>query len=324
MEVAEKERMPRLSLGEERNMVTQLLLVNITVYILLYFIKIIYQMENLTIADFDRDILRNAVVSAQPMTLLTKPWTLITAMFTHVAFWDVFSNMVWLYCFGSLLQQFSGVRLVIPLYVFGSLCGFAFYVAGVNLIPGLKPLAAAGPGMMGAGAGVMAIAIGLTALAPGNRVFPLVLRGGIPIWIITCIYIALHLTAVFTGNSRTSSLIYLLGGAFLGFMFIASGTFMGFMFDSQKNGKWGAGVSKVIFNFTHLFHPKTNMDSEDVPEPEKHDRKGNPVPYVKVGHVPEHKVNELLDKINEQGFKSLSAEEREILIRASREQDSEI
>ncbi len=85
-------------------------------------------MENLTIADFDRDILRNAVVSAQPMTLLTKPWTLILAMFTHVAFWDVFSNMVWLYCFGSLLQQFSGVRLVIPLYVFRQPLRICFFM----------------------------------------------------------------------------------------------------------------------------------------------------------------------------------------------------
>ncbi len=55
---------------------------------------------------------------------------------------------------------------------FGSLCGFAFLCSRREPHSGLKPLAAAGPGMMGAGAGVMAIAIRLTALAPGNHVFP--------------------------------------------------------------------------------------------------------------------------------------------------------
>ncbi len=316
MEVAEKERMPRLSLGEERNMVTQLLLLNVTVYILLYFIKIIYQMEGFTIADFDRDILHNTVVSAQPMTLLTKPWTLLTAMFTHTAFWDIFSNMVWLYCFGSLLQQFSGFRLVVPLYIFGSLCGYVFYVTGMNLVPALKPLASAGAGIMGAGAGVMAIAIGLTTLAPTNRVFPLLLKGGIPVWIITLIYIGLHITAVLTGGGRMTSLMFLLGGAFMGFMFIAQ---------YKKGHNWAIGINTFFFNISHIFHSKADTASlrEEMLESDKQARKANPVPYVRVGHIPEHKVNELLDKINEQGFQSLSPEEKETLIRASREQDTE-
>lgn len=317
MEVAEKERMPRLSLGEERNMVTQLLLLNVTVYILLYFIKIIYQMENFSVADFDTDILGNTMVSSQPMTLLTRPWTLVTAMFTHTAFWDIFSNMVWLFCFGTLLQQYAGFRVIVPLYVFGSLSGYALYIAGMRLIPALQPLAAAGTGVMGAGAGVMAIAIGITTLSPGNRVFPLLLRGGIPVWIITLIYIALHLTAVFTGNGSGATLLYLAGGALMGFLFMSR---------YKKGRNWSTGFNAVFFNISHVFHSKKEKDAlrEELMETEKSSRKAaNPAPYVKVGHIPEHKVNELLDKINEQGMQSLSAEEKETLLRASREQEPE-
>jgi membrane associated rhomboid family serine protease len=317
MEVAEKERMPRLSLGEERTMVTQLLLLNVTVYILLYFIKIIYQMENFSVADFDIDILRNTAVSSQPLTLLTKPWTLITAMFVHTAFWDIFSNMVWLFCFGSLLQRASGFRLVAPLYVFGSLCGFVFYVAGMNLFPAFRPLVTAGDGVMGSGAGVMALAIGVTALSPRNRVFPLLLRGGIPVWIITLLYIGLHITAVATGNGSTATLLFLLGGAFMGFLFITR---------YKKGHNWATGFNTLFFNISHVFHSRASKESlrEELLESDKQARKAaGPVPYVKVGHIPEHKVNELLDKISEQGMQSLSPEEKETLLRASRDQEPE-
>lgn len=309
MQVAEKERMPRLSLGEERNMVTQLLLLNITVFILLFFIKIIYQMEDSGLAAFERDILANTRVPADPMVLLTKPWTLLTAMFAHLTFWDVFSNLVWLFCFGSLLQHIGGFRLIVPLYILGSLCGMAFYVAGMNLVPSLR---AAMPtsSMMGAEAGVMAIAIGLTTLAPRNRVLPLLLKGGIPVWVITLIFLTLHGVNFFASAGKyTPTGLFLLGGAFMGFMFIAQ---------YKKGHNWGAPVNKVIFNAGHIFHPKEQKEmlKEEYLEPS---RPSQGAPFLKVGTVPEHKLNELLDKINSQGLQSLTPEEKDTLLRASRE-----
>jgi membrane associated rhomboid family serine protease len=317
MQVAEKERMPRLSLGEERNMVTQLLLLNTTIFILLFFIKIIYQMEtkdvpgqafNPALAAFERDILVNTRFPADPMLLLTKPWTLLTAMFAHTGFWDIFSNMVWLFCFGTLLQNISGFRLIVPLYIFGSLCGMAFYMAGMNLVPALRP-SVAGSGIMGAGAGVMAIAIGLTTLAPRNRVFPLLMRGGIPVWVLTLVFTALHVTAIVSEGSYASTGLFLLGGAFMGFMFIAQ---------YKKGRNWGTPVNKVIFGAGHIFHPKEQKEilKEEYLEPEK---PSATVPFLKVGSVPEHKVNELLDKINAEGIQSLTPEEKETLLRASKE-----
>ncbi|WP_343700391.1 rhomboid family intramembrane serine protease [Chitinophaga sp.] len=307
MQVAEKERMPRLSLGEERNMVTQLLLLNITVFILLFFIKIIYQMENTGLAAFERDILTNTRFPADPMVLLTKPWTPLTAMFAHTGFWDVFSNMVWLFCFGTLLQQTGGFRLIVPLYILGSLCGMAFYLAGMNLAPVLQPSVAGGH-VIGAGAGVMAIAIGLTTLAPRNRVFPLLLRGGIPVWVITLIFLALHAADIYNSGSYAATGLFLLGGAFMGFMFIAQ---------YKKGRNWGAPVNKVIFSAGHIFHPKEQKEilREEYLEPSR----PSATPYQKIGTVPEHKLNELLDKISAQGMHSLSPEERDTLLRASRE-----
>ncbi|AWO01620.1 hypothetical protein DLD77_07890 [Chitinophaga alhagiae] len=311
MQVAEKERMPRLSLGEERNMVTQLLLLNITVFILLFFIKIIYQMENTGLAAFERDILNNTRFPADPMVLLTKPWTLLTAMFAHTGFWDVFSNMVWLFCFGTLLQQIGGFRLIVPLYVMGSLCGMAFYLGGMNLVPALQT-GVAGSSITGAGAGVMAIAIGLTTLAPRSRVFPLLLKGGVPVWVITAIFLALHATDIYSSGSYAATGLFLLGGAFMGFMFIAQ---------YKKGRNWGAPVNKVIFSAGHIFHPKEQKEilREEYLEPSS---TAAAAPFQKIGAVPEHKLNELLDKISAQGMHSLTPEEKDTLLRASKEKES--
>ncbi|MRG46387.1 rhomboid family intramembrane serine protease [Chitinophaga sp. SYP-B3965] len=316
MQVAEKERMPRLSLGEEKNMVTQLLLLNITVYILLLFIQVIYRMEDYGIPAFNRDILANTMLPADPMTLLTKPWTIITAMFAHLQFWDIFSNMVWLFVFGTILQNVSSHhRLVIPLYIFGSFCGMAFYVTGMNLIPAFRPLVPTSS-LMGAGAGVMALAVGATVLTPKGRVFPLLMQGGVPVWVITLIFFALHGTAVFAGGGSLTVLLYLLGGGFMGYMFMAQ---------FKKGHNWGTWINDIFFNVGHIFHPKEKKEALKAEiTTSRSGFRATPVPFTKVGHVPEHKINEILDKINAHGIDTLTAEEKETLLRASKEKEGEV
>lgn len=313
MQVAEKERLPRLSLGEEKNMVTQLLLLNITVYILLLFIQVIYLMEEYGLPAFNRDILANTMLPAAPLTLLTKPWTIVTAMFATLQFWDIFSNMVWLFCFGSILQNVSSHhRLVIPLYIFGSLCGMAFYVVGMNLIPAFQPMVPTSS-LMGAGAGVMALAVGATVLTPNGRVFPLLMQGGVPVWLITLIFLGLHGTAIFAGGGSLTVLLYLLGGAFMGYMFMAQ---------FKKGHNWGTWINNLFFFTGHLFHPKTKKEAAraEMTVPRSGFR-ATPVPFTRVGNVPEHKVNEILDKINAYGIETLTAEEKETLLRASKEKE---
>ena len=315
MQVAEKERLPRLSLGEEKNMVTQLLLLNITVFILLQFTRVIYMMEGFGPASFDQDILNNTMLPAAPAQLLNKPWTLLLAMFAHINIWDIFSNMIWLFCFGTLMQHISGPPPIVPLYLFGSLTGMVFYITGMNLIPELKPLAPSAS-IMGAGAGVMALAAGVTTMAPKARVFPLLLKGGIPVWIITLIFLILHGTAIFTAAGSHANILYLTGGAFTGYLFISR---------FKRGHNWGGGLNRLLFNISHVFHPKAAKQATAVEvEEQKSGFRNNPHPFTRVGSVPEHKLNELLDKISEQGMNALSPEEKETLLRASRERGEEI
>lgn len=314
MEVAEKERTPGLSLGEEKNMVTQLLLVNITVFILLYFIKIIYLMEEYGEPAFVRDILSNTIVSSSPETLLSRPWTLLLAMFAHMEFWDIFSNMVWLFVFGTILQQHAGHKQIPIIYIFGSLAGYATYLAAANFLPGVFPALSASPGIMGAHAGVMALAAGVTFLAPGLRVYPQLWRGGVPVWIFFSIFLLVHTASVAAGDGSISHVIYMSGGAIAGALLSVS---------MRNGGAFGDKIFDFFYTIGHIFDPKKKLsrkpdEAATFPEPPS---RNTPLPFIKVGHVPEHRVNEILDKINDKGMESLSPEDREILIRASRDEE---
>lgn len=306
MHVVEKERIPRLSLGEERNMVTQLLLVNITVFVLLFFTQVIYNIEGLTTAQFNKDILTWALLPAEPSALLRSPWTLLTSLFTHISFWHIFSNMVWLWCFGTLLQNLAGYQRILPLYLFSGLCGSVFYLAGMQFIPAFNALQP-GAALTGATASVMALAIGATTVAPGYRIFPL-LGGGIPLWVLTSLFVALHIGTHAFSLQEATRLPALLGGGLTGFFYMRQ----------WKKGKdWGARLNRFTFKATHVFHPADQQVDPSIVKKKMLSTPQNSTPYRKIGNVSEQRLNEILDKINEQGMRSLTAEERETLLRAS-------
>jgi len=311
MRTVEKERVPSLTLGEERNIVTQILVVNLTVFILLLFTRVIYNMEGYGTERFNQEILSWASLPANPARLLTRPWTLITAMFSHISFWQVFSNMVWLWCFGSLLQSLAGHQRILPLYLFGGFCGAIFYVMGMHAVPAFESLLPQAS-LIGAGASVMALAIGVTTVAPNYRIFPL-LGGGIPLWVVTLVFVALHIGShLFSGNDNSHTYIpALIGGGLTGFLY---------MLQWKKGKDWGAGFNRLTYKAAHVFHPTEPEHPEVTLIKKRLNAPGGNNPYRKVGNVPEQRLNEILDKINDQGMQALTPEERETLLRASKQE----
>jgi membrane associated rhomboid family serine protease len=71
--------------------------------------------------------------------------------------------MIWLWCFGYILQDLTGNRKLIPIFIYGALAGGIAYMAAFNFIPSLEARIQ-GTNLLGASAGVMAIAIATTAL----------------------------------------------------------------------------------------------------------------------------------------------------------------
>ncbi|WP_143308453.1 rhomboid family intramembrane serine protease [Chitinophaga vietnamensis] len=307
MHALEKEKLPNLSLGEGRNMVTQLLVINLTIFIFLFFTLVIYLMENVGEPRFHQDIMTWLQVPGEASLVLRRPWTLLTSLFTHIGVWQVFSNMVWLWCFGTLMQHLAGYQRIVPLYLFGGFVGNIFYVLGMQFIPAFHATAANSVSL-GASGSVMAIAIGVTSIAPRYRIFPLLAGGGIPLWVITLVFAGLSIGTHLSSANGITYLPLLAGSALAGFIY---------MQQWKKGNDWGGGFNRLTFKLTHVFHP---ADQQVNPAEVKKTPGTNTEtpPFKKVGNVPESKINEILDKINENGLSSLTSEEKETLLRASK------
>lgn len=247
MYVAEKgEPMPVLSMGEGKNMVTQLILVNLTVFILLFFIQIIYNIEGNSTIRFNVDVLNNVVLPSNLSRLIRLPWTFLTTLFVNSSVWSIFSSMIWLWAIGYVLQRKTGPGMILPLYLFGGFVGNIFYLLGMQFIPAFQSIQFFSFYDGGSSACIMALAVALLMTMPDFRLYPR-LSGGIPMWAIVVAYIVFSVVShLFTLRDLTN-LPALIGGAGTGFLYM----------NAWKKGKdWGAGFNKALYKVTHIFDPK--------------------------------------------------------------------
>lgn len=298
-----------LSLGDSHNMVIRLLLANLVVFAALVFVKVVYTLTGQGSELFFRQIIPWAVLPDDPAQLLSRPWTVFTYMFVHINFWHILGTCVWLWWFGSMLQDLSGYQRLLPVYVYGGLCGALFFYVAWLLFPGLH-----GPGNgsldIGASASVMAVVVAVTVLAPNYRVFPM-LGGGIPLYLVTIIYVVLSLLA-HGGDLATGYTAAIAGGALMGAVYAV---------ELKKGHDWGGGLNRLLYWATHLLEPADTPGALPAKKKKRLFQHG-PAPYKKIGPVPPNKVDEILDKINRTGYASLNAEEKELLVRAARDQDT--
>ncbi len=75
------------------------------------------------------------VLPANPENLAWRPWTLISFMFTDQQLFRFISNMFWLWSFGYILQDLTGNRKLIPVYLYGGLAGAVIFVLSHLVFP---------------------------------------------------------------------------------------------------------------------------------------------------------------------------------------------
>lgn len=222
-------------------------------------------------------------------------WTVLTYGWCHRGFWEWLSNMLWLYCFGSVVQSLIGYKQIIPLFVYGIvLGGLAF--AGVQLIP--AALLPTGTLVMGAQAGIMALMAAAITLSPKYRVY-LSDYFSIPLAILAAVFAALMLLNT---PKNIPCMAMLLAGALMGFLYVK------ILQAGYKPGEW-------------VYRLYDKMDTALTPgeQVNKH-RNRNAVLQAKgtdnKAAASQQKIDQLLDKINQKGYDSLTAEEKEILNKA--------
>lgn len=230
-------------------------------------------------------------------TLATRPWTLFTHMFVHRDLLHGLFNLIWLYFSGTLFLNFLGQRQLLSTYVLGGLFGALFFVVGLNFLPAFAPTGIA----FGASAAVLALLVSIAVLRPDHMVF-LVLIGGVRLKYIASTLLVLDVIMMPLGN----------GGGHLGHL---GGATFGLIYG--LNLRKGHDIS---LNFLGFF---ATIKSWFKRKPSKlkvaHSRPLTDHEFNTRRKVRQDEVDAILDKIKKTGYDSLSAAERDLLFKASKE-----
>ena len=295
----------RLTLGDDGNALVGLFTLNVIFFLLLITIRVVYFFFQSTESSFDTQVVQYFQMPAQLTKLSERPWTLLSYMFSHTRVIDILSNMIWLWAFGFILQELTGNRKLIPIYIYGGLAGGLVFILANYLIPSLNPYIA-NTSLIGANAATMSVAVATTALAPQYRFFKN-LNGGIPIWILTLIYIVIDFVGLASSGAAAS--LSHLGGAFAGFAFV---------YLLRKGYDGSIWMNNLYSWFMNLFNPVKKTPPVSVKEKIFYKSEGRQ-PYTKTTNITQQRVDEILDKINQKGYHFLTDEEKNILKRAAQE-----
>ncbi len=211
-------------------------------------------------------------------------WTLFTYGWSHGSFLDWVTDMIWLFSFGSIVQSLIGYKQVIPMFFYSCVVGGIFYMAS-QYIPG-SAFTGRAEGLLGAQAGVMALAVACITISPRYRIF-LAPNLGIPAIALVLVYLVLSLVRV---NLHMPEIFLLAGGGLMGFVYIKL---------TQQGYNLGEWIYDLGSNMERRFSPLDNKKDSGV--------------------ISQNLVDDLLDKINQKGMRSLSREEKKLLERIGKQ-----
>src|ERR1700761_5150418 len=215
--------------------------------------------------------------------LLTRFWTPLSYMFMHDGFFHIFFNMLWLYWFGQIFEEYLGNKRIIGLYLLGGFAGAVFFIAAYNLLPAFSQSAlVVGSSVVGASASVMAVIIGTATLLPNYELY-LMFIGPVKLKWIAIFYVLFDFLLIAGPNAGGE--IAHLGGALMGFVYIKQ---------LQKGSDWVAGIANI-------FKAKNKLKVVS----KKSSRKSS-------SSARQEEIDFILDKISQAGYYSLSKQEKEI------------
>lgn len=277
------------------NALNRLIMVNVSVFLIFMILGILAYLLN---SDFHMKILRWVALPADPVLLLTRPWTIISSMFFHRELFHILFNMLYLYFAGLLFLQYFNGRKLLSVYILGGISGALCYVLAYNIFPVFASKLAESYAL-GASAGVMAVLLAIAAYAPQMEVrlfFVLKMK----LWVVALIAVLIDLLTFTDGNQGGH--IAHLGGALFGYLSSRS------LHRNKDITEWFSRLMDRLFN---LFKPKSVIRKVYSRENDSGYRER------KVKH--QHRMDEILDKISRSGYDSLSREEKDFLFKVGKD-----
>ncbi|MBE97458.1 MAG: rhomboid family intramembrane serine protease [Flammeovirgaceae bacterium] len=275
--------------SKENNALVKIILINVIIFIGASFIEVFLTLSGA--GNLFKLIINKLMLPASFTSFIIQPWSLISYFFLHLNFTHILWNMLFLYWFGKIIQDNIGNNAVISLYVLGGIIGGLSYMALFNIIPYYENRISESL-MLGASAGVFSIVAGSATLLP-NYTFYLLFLGPVRIKYIALFYILLSFLDV-TGSNAGGEIAHL-GGALIGYLFI-------------RQLQNGINMGEGIINIINLFNRKEN----------KKERKETIINEEQKSDISQDEIDNILDKISESGYSSLSKKEKEKLFNASK------
>ena len=233
----------------------------------------LFELKDISIIDY-------FVVEADLMSLIFKPWSLITYGFLHGSFSHLFWNMIMLFYFGNILVNYFGDKRLLNVFFNGILFGGIIYIISYNLFPVFTGVSSK---MIGSSAGVMAILFYITSYNPNHTIRFFFVN--IKLLYIAVFLLLMDIIQIPVDNSGGH--IAHLGGALIGFL----------MFRSFKG-----------IDFVDIY---TNLSTK------KNNKKIKRNKTFSGSNFDQKKIDSILDKISESGYESLTKEEKNYLFKAS-------
>ena len=312
------------------NIVEKIILFNITVYLLPFVLKTVLFLFNIK----DLDFVSWFTISADLSELIFKPWSLLTYGFIHSSFSHLFWNMLILYYFGNILINLFGDKLVKKLFLTGIIAGGLTYVFSYNVFPAFKGVSSI---MVGASAGVMSVVFFLCSYNPNY----IILRPGRVLSLLIIILVLGRLSN-FISDYQSIGLIVL-------YYIIYILDIAGFKTSEQKNlgipitilficaflviqdiisipsGNSGGHIAHIggaIWGYYYCvqYNNGSNLINSIFSYFKKNKKSK---PYFNVNNnntsFDQKKIDEILDKISDSGYDSLTKSEKEYLFKVGKD-----
>ena len=281
----------------------KLLFVNAIVFILIGFLHVFTRLlGNIefqqTTAIFLHDIF---ALQADFLGLITKPWGLITSIFSHFEFMHFLFNMLFLFFAGQLYEQLFGGKKLLNIYILGGIAGGILEIVAHELFPALSNSQSI---VVGASGSIMAIFIAAAMYRPNTKIM---LFGILPIRIIVLAGIYFIYDLLSLGMPDGTAHFAHIGGGIIGIISVRT-------MDKPNN---------ILTRFTRFTDKAFTLFSRDFLRNKnsfKVERGGRPLTdeeFIERKKENQAKIDAILDKISKSGYESLSSKEKEFLFKQS-------
>lgn len=231
-----------------------------------------------------------------------KPWSILSYAFFHFGIIHLVFNMLMLHFTSRLFLTFFTQKQLFGVYLLSAVFSGLVFLLGYHYLPMLVNVSTT---MVGASGAIMAVLIATTTYQPFMNI-RLALFGKVKLWQIAVLFLFLDLIQLPMNN--TGGHIAHLSGAFFGYIYIKL---------LQNGTDLSKIVNAILDFFTSMFGKRQATPFKKVHvNPKK--TAVRRVSKIVVKDKTQQQLDEILDKISQSGYDSLTNEEKEFLFKAGK------